>query len=240
MFWIVACVVLGLALLLLAAGRVVGQRAPKLGIGWATGVVGDRGSGKSLFVARLIALRLEAGVNVVANFGVPGCSRLLDWEDAIMAPVDSMIVIDEMHQWAGAEGSQALGIAPKWYLAHARKLGHEVWWIAQDEMQVHAQVRRLTNEYVECKEVAPGYHRAASYPRRVFRAKTAKATWSWWYTPKGAATRVFDTNEFIRPTDQSTKVSSAEWVERINIMIDTLYERRGLDGFAPGVPDSTD
>jgi len=224
--WLAVAALLAIVLAMTAVSAIVGRRTPPLRIGWCTGVVGDRGSGKSLFVARLISQRLEAGVNVVTNFGVPGCQRLVDWEDAIMAPAGSMVVIDEAHQWAASEGSAALAVAPRWYLAHVRKLDHEVWWIAQDEMQVHAGVRRLTNEYTECRKVWRGVHRASCYTRRLFRTKNAKAIWTWTYTPSGAAIRVFDTSEFIRPTDQSANRSNAEWIQRINDLIDILIERR--------------
>jgi hypothetical protein len=86
-----------------------------------------------------------------------------------------------------------------WYVSHSRKLGHELWWIAQHETQVASFVRNQTNEYVSCEEWIGGLHRAKSWDPQEFRKAKAKPLWSWWYSPRGAATRVYDTYELVEP-----------------------------------------
>jgi len=205
-----------------------GKHGPPLRPGWMCGVVGLRGHGKSLFVARLIAQRLAGGVNVVANFPIAGgANRMVSWEDAILAPERSMVVLDEAHQWARARAGQSLDAMADWYVSHARKLEHEVWWIAQDETQVASGVRVQTNEYVECKRVWKGRHKASSYSPREFRKAKVKPLWSWFYQPKGAALQVYDTMELVRPVVREP-MSKAETAARINELIDQIYARRGL------------
>lgn len=230
-FWMVPVVLAVICLAVLAAGKLLfsgGKGGPPLRPGWMCGVVGLRGHGKSLFVARLIAKRLHSGVNVVANFPVAGGTvRMKSWTDCILAPEGSMVVLDEAHQWARARAGQSLDPVADWYVSHARKLGHEVWWIAQDETQVASGVRLQTNEYVECKRMSKTRHRAASYSPREFRKAKAKPLWAWWYQPKGPATKVYDTFELVRPVEKET-MSRAEVVAHLNSLIDVIYERRGL------------
>lgn len=173
----------------------------KLRTGWLCLVVGLRGHGKSLFVARLVAERLSAGVPVFANFTVVGGSadRMSDWRDVILAPRGSMVVIDEASQWVGARAGSSLRPAAMWYVSQCRKLDHEVWIIAQHESQVAGGVRDQVNEIVECKLVAAGRHRAASWAPHEFRKRQAKPLWSWWYSPKGPAIKVYDTLDLIPP-----------------------------------------
>lgn len=229
--WAVPPVLLGLCVFVILLGRFSlsgGKSGPPLRPGWMCGVVGLRGHGKSLFVARLIAQRLHAGVNVVANFPIGGgVNRMVSWEDAILAPAGSMVVLDEAHQWAQARAGQSLDLFAQWYVSHARKLGHEVWWIAQDETQVASGVRVQTNEYVECRRVTSKRHRASSYAPREFRKSKAKPLWAWWYSPVGAAIKIYDTYELVRPVEREA-MSKAEQVARINALIDVIYERRGL------------
>lgn len=230
--WLFPVAGVGVCLFLMLLGRWSlngGKTGPPLRPGWMCGVVGLRGHGKSLFVARLVAQRLEAGVTVVANFPVTGPTaiRMVSWEDAILAPEGSMVVLDEAHQWAEARAGQTLDLMANWYISHSRKLRHEVWWIAQDETQVSGKVRNQTNEYVECKRITAKRHRACAYAPREFRKSKAKALWAWWYTPAGAAIRVYDTYELVRPVEKES-MSRTEQVARINALIDTIYERRGL------------
>jgi hypothetical protein len=229
--WLVPVVFAVACLLIITLGKLSlngGKSGPPLRPGWMCGVVGLRGGGKSLFVARLIAQRLTGGVNVVANFAVAGeAVRMRSWEDAILAPPGSMVVLDEAHQWAEASAGQTLDLFARWYVAHARKLGHEVWWIAQDENDVSSRVRRQTNEYVECKKFTAKRHRAAAYAPRSFRKAKAKPLWAWWYQPKGAAIEVYDTYTLVRPVVAEV-MTKAEKVARINELIDEIYRRRGL------------
>lgn len=211
-----------------------GKNGPPLRRGWVCGVVGLRGGGKSLFVNRLIAQRMHAGATIVANFPVqvlPGSKsefhRMVTWWDVCLAPAGSMVVLDEAHQWAEAVAGRSLDPTAQWYVSHARKLGHEVWWIAQDETQVSSKVRAQTNEMVECREWMPGHHIAKAYSPRTFRKAKAKALWSWRYKPKGAATRIYDTMELVRPVEQE-KLDRSAWVRQMNAVIDEIYRRRGL------------
>jgi len=224
-FLLVAClVVLGVAKVWFSGGKT----GPPLRPGFMCGVVGLRGHGKSLFVARLIAQRLQGGVNVVANFPVAGgVVRMKSWEDCILAPEGSMVVLDEAHQWARAQAGKSLDPFADWYISHARKLEHEVWWIAQDESQIASSVRVQTNEMVECKRMTSKRHRAASYAPRDFRKAKARNLWAWWYRPVGPATKVYDTMELVRPVEREA-MTKAESVARINELIDEIYRRRGL------------
>jgi len=230
-FWAIPVVLAALCLLVLLAGKFLysgGKHGPPLRPGFMCGVVGLRGHGKSLFVARLIAKRLAAGTTVVANFPVAGgVVRMKSWEDCILAPERSMVVLDEAHQWARAQAGKSLDPLADWYISHARKLEHEVWWIAQDESQIASSVRVQTNEMVECKRMTSKRHRAASYSPRDFRKAKAKHLWAWWYTPKGPATKVYDTMELVRPVEREV-MTRAESVARINELIDEIYRRRGL------------
>lgn len=226
-FAVVALVVLGL--LFLVGSLADRKQGVKFRPGWMCGVVGLRGGGKSLFVARLIATRLSSGQNVVANFGVPGSVRMESWEDCIMAPPGSTVVLDEAHQWAKSEAGKSPEPMANWYISHGRKLGHEVWWIAQDETQVAGFVRKQTNEMVEASSWPFGLHRAKSYDPREFRKAKAKVLWSWWYSPRGAAIRVYDTMEFVRPVinDRDSAEVKAQKL-RLCEMIDELIERREI------------
>lgn len=229
--WLVPVFLAVLCLVILGLGRLLlsgGKSGPPLRPGWMCGVVGLRGHGKSLFVARLIAQRLSAGVNVVANFPIAGGTvRMTSWDHCILAPERSMVVLDEAHQWARARAGVSLDPLADWYVSHSRKLGHEVWWIAQDETQVASGVRVQTNEYVECKKLTRTWHRACSYSPREFRKSKAKPLWAWRYTPKGPAIEVYDTFELVRPVEREV-MTRAESVAHLNGMIDEIYRRRGL------------
>jgi len=217
-------------LLVLLGGVLSGSRSkdgPPLRPGFTCGVVGLRGHGKSLFVARLIAQRLHAGVNVVANFAVPGCVRMVTWVDVILAPPRSFVVLDEAQTWAPSTAGQSLDPMAQWYFSHSRKLEHEVFWITQDETAVSSKVRVQTNEMIEVRRMSRKWHRAASYSPRQFRKARAKALWAWWYTPSGAAIRVYDTMELVRPVAKEANAGPS-WVEVVNACIDEIYRRRGL------------
>jgi hypothetical protein len=231
--WLVAgFVAVVFAVLLLGGKATGGKAAPRLRVGWTCGVVGLRGHGKSLFVMRLVAARIKAGQLVTANFSLDPVSiggrtdqvrRALDWSDFMLAPEGSTVVIDEAHQWMPAIAGKTLDPRANWYVSHSRKLGHEVWWVAQHEDQVAGAVRKQTNEYVECKRYPFGRHRACAYAPHQFRKAKVRPLWAWWFQPKGAASSVYDTYELVRPDSKNDPDGS------INAVIDAIYLRRGLD-----------
>lgn len=57
--------------------------------------------------------------------------------------LDALVVLDEMHLYAP---SGRMKMAPKahWFCSMARKLNVEMWWLTQNQMKVHAQLRRDT------------------------------------------------------------------------------------------------
>lgn len=226
--WIACIAVFAVALTIWLVGRLWFGRESntvKLRPGWLCLVVGLRGHGKSLFVARLIAERLRAGVPVYANFTVNGgVERMVDWRDVILAPRGSMVVIDEGSQWVGARAGSSLRPAASWYVAQCRKLDHEVWIVAQHENQIAGIVRDQINEVVECKKVANGKHRAASWAPHDFRKKAAKPLWSWWYSPKGPAIKVYNTKDLI-PPERSRKQGHDDDYDMIEACIVLIQER---------------
>lgn len=189
-----------------------GGSAQPLQKGYVSLVVGLRGHGKSLFVARLIAERLAAGVPVVANFTVVDSpvERMRSWEDAIMAPRGSMVVLDEASGWAGARSGTSLRPAVSFYVSQARKLGHEVWLIAQHENQIAGAVRDQVNEMVLCSRQMFGWHRATSWAPHEFRKKAARPLWAWWYRPAGPAVDVYNTFDLVPPEVTSKSTHEAD------------------------------
>ena len=185
----------------LASRWVVGRpsRTVKLRPGYFCLVVGNRGFGKSLFIARLVRERAAAGVPVYANFHIEGAHYIETWEDVIMAPRGAWVILDEVPGWAGARAGQTLRPAAAWYVAQCRKLDHEVTAVAQHERQVAGVVVDLVNEIIECKKLGGGNHRAASYAPHDFRKKGAKPLWSWSYTVRAPAARTYGTLDLIPP-----------------------------------------
>lgn len=232
--WVIPVYALGVVLLILAVGKVIGsggKHGPPLRSGWLCLVVGLRGGGKSLFVARLIAQRLAAGHTVVANFAVhvpegsPGrFVRARTWEDYILAPRQSMSVIDEGSQWLEASPGKPPDVFASWYVSQFRKIEHECWTIAQHESQIAGFVKNQINEVVECTKKTRSRHRAASYAPHQFRKAKAKALWAWWYQPKGAAIRVYDSLTLVRPVEKPA-YTREQAVRRVNELIDIINER---------------
>lgn len=237
MLWTLVYVVLGFGLVLFVFGNIMERvRGVRFRPGWTCGVVGLKGGGKSLFVARLVARRLDKGVNIVSNMAFEGCERMRSWEDLILAPEDTMVVLDEAHQWAKSQAGKTPDPMADWYISHARKLRHEVWWIAQHETQVAGFVKNQTNEMVSVEEWIGGVHRAKSFAPHEFRKAKAKALWSWWYSPRGAAIRVYDTLELVRPviSDRDSE-NVRQQKQRLGDLIDTVNIRRA--GSASGDPE---
>lgn len=235
--WAACALLLTLALVAYLVGKRIDRtQGVQLRLGWVFLVVGMRGSGKSLFVARLIADRLRAGVNVVANFTVEGCAFMQSWDDVILAPPGTMVVLDEAHQWARATGRTPDPLAD-WYVSHARKLGHEVWVIAQHESQIAGFVKNQTNQIVSCHKLVEGRHRAQAWDPATFRKNQARPLWSWWYSPEGAAVKVFNTKELVRPSKvvRRTKAEADLHIERL---IDLIEARAagGTGAHATGRP----
>lgn len=238
MLWAIPGGIVAFLGVLFAAGTTVERsRGVRFRAGWTTGVVGLRGGGKSLFVARLIATRLKAGVPVVANFSVPGCERMTSWEDCIAAPPGTMVVLDEAHQWARASAGKSPDPMADWYVSHSRKLGHEVWWIAQHESQIAGFVKNQTNEMVECEQWLGSRHRAKSFAPHAFRKKDSKPLWVWWYSPRGAATRVYDTYELVEPVinDRDPSHVVEQKLRLRNLIAEINRKRASANGVAdPG------
>lgn len=234
--WVLPVYALVAVLVIIGVGKVIGsggRTGPPLRAGWLCLVVGLRGGGKSLFVARLIAQRLAAGHTVVANFAVfvpegsPGrFVRATKWEDYILAPRHSMSVIDEGSQWVEATPGKTADVFASWYVSQFRKIEHECWIIAQHETQVAGFVKNQINEVVECRKMTRSRHRALSYAPHTFRKARAKALWAWWYRPEGAAIRVYDSHTLVRPVDKPP-YTRTEAVRRVNELIDIINERDG-------------
>lgn len=222
-FWIVPLAAFGAlgACVLLVKISTLGV-CPPLRRGWVTGVVGLRGGGKSLFVARIIAARIKNGQHVAANFPLEGerTHLLVDWLDCARQPPGSTVVIDEAHQWAQAKAGRSMDPEALWYISHARKLEHEVWWISQHESAIPGALRAQTNEMVMAERMAPGWHRASSFAPHEFRKSGVKALWRWWYRPAGAAIRVYDTRSLVRPTTDDP-------LGRISATIEHIEAARG-------------
>lgn len=215
----------------------VGTRGIKVRPGYLCMVVGLRGHGKSLFVARLIAERLHRGMPVYANFTVKGgVARMESWQDVIMAPRGSTVVLDEAHQWAGARAGSTLRPAAVWYVSQCRKLGHEVWVIAQHESMIASAVREQVNEIVECRKHVLGRHRATSWPPHEFRKRDARHLWAWWYSPRGRAIEVYDTLDLVPPTTDR-KASHEDDVEMIVRCIAAIRARDAAAALPPPSDD---
>lgn len=198
--WTVTYCVLGFLVVLFVTGNLIERsRGVRFRPGWLCMVVGLRGGGKSLFVARLVARRLAQGVNVVGNVSYEGCKRMTSWEDVILAPAGSLVVLDEAHQWAKAQAGKSPDPMADWYISHCGKLMHEVFVLSQHESQVASFVRNQLSECIEVEEWLAGIHRARSYAPHMFRKAKAKPLWTWWYSPRGAATKVYDTFELVEP-----------------------------------------
>lgn len=220
--------------------------------GYLTLVVGLRGGGKSLFVARLIAERLSKDVQVVANFTVsdPRAIRMRDWEDVILAPYGSMVVLDEASVWAGARAGSSLRPAAMFYVSQSRKLGHEVWIISQHENQIAGGVRDQANEIVSCEKWGFGWHRAKSFAPHEFRKKDAKTIWAWWYRPNGRAIEVYDTLDLVAPERSNRRMNHDDDIDMIERAIAEVSSRRTGPSVdeqvsawlesAAGVPAATD
>lgn len=230
----------GLAAVLMVLGSVIERtRGVRFRPGWACGVVGLRGGGKSLFVARLISRRLGSGVNIVANFTVPGCVKMNDWRDLALAPEGSMVILDEAHQWARAQAGKSPDPWAEWYVSHVRKLRHEFWWIAQHENQVGSFLRNQTNEMVLCEQFIGGVHRAKSFAPHEFRKVKSRPLWTWWYSPRGAAIKVYDTLELVEPSiGERDSVDHRSQKEEIREVIAALRARKGeASTLAPAEPE---
>lgn len=195
-------VVFGLVVLMWLIGTLLlGSVSPASRVreGWLTLVVGLRGGGKSLFVARLIAVRIDKGVRVVTNFSCEGAVKMRSWRDVILAPRRTMVVLDEAHVWAGARSGVTLRPAAGWYISMCRHLGHEVWLISQHESQIASAVRDQVNEMVLCSRLGFGWHTARSFAPHEFRKKDARPLWRWRYRPTGRAVEIYDTHDLIPP-----------------------------------------
>lgn len=203
------------------------SRSQRLRPGFMCMVVGLRGGGKSLFVCRMISVRVAAGVPVYANFHVDGAVFISCWRDAIMAPRGSFVILDEAHEWAGARAGQTLRPAAKWYNSQCRKLDHEVFVITQHESLVAGVVVALVNEFILCRELAFGQHRASAFAPHEFRKRDAKPLWSWNYNRKEPAASTYKTKDLI-PPEKSRKQNHDDDVDMIVECIDLINTRDAL------------
>lgn len=215
---LIACVVLWLAARLL-----VGRRSVKIRPGFLCMVVGLRRHGKTLFVCRLAHERIKAGIPVYANFTMDGAHKIESWADVCLAPRNACVILDEVSGWAGSRAGQSLRPLVRFYISQCGKLDHEVYIICQHETQVAGEVRDQVNEIIECKRFARGRHRASSYSPHEFRKKNARPLWSWWYTPKDGAAKIYNTKDLVAPARRQT--SFDEDYDTIDELIRTINAR---------------
>lgn len=85
--------------------------------------------------------------------------------------LDALICIDEFSLFCESDRSQLDRLA-KSFFVHLRKWNGELWWMAQDPMQVHKRARKFSQRLWDCREARAWW--ATFSPRRVFRATAYK------------------------------------------------------------------
>lgn len=221
-------VVGGVGVLWLLAWFAFGGKKVRVRVGYLTLVVGLRRQGKTLFVCKRASDAIAAGRIVYANFAIEGGHLIETWRDVILAPRGALVLLDEVHQWCPARAGSSLRPAAGWYVAQCGKLDHEVYIIAQHENQVAGIVRDQVNEIIECKLHPLRGHRASSYAPHTFRKKAARPLWTWYYSHKGGAAKVYDTKALV-PPEASRGQNVAEDLEMIVECIEIIKRR---DGYA--------
>ena len=89
---------------------------------------------------------------------------------------------------------------------------------------------------MSCEEWIGGLHRAKSFAPHEFRKSKVKPLWAWWYSPRGAATRVYDTMELVRPVinDRDSPEVKEQKLKLGGLIDRIMVERHGVPGAPAG------
>ena len=153
---LIGLVVIGVVFVVFAAFLHRGRTRADWGAPGLYGVVGRMGGGKSYFLALAASTCRKQGRAIYANYELEGASRYHSWQELMMVPKKSVILMDEVHLWWPSE---AWRCPPEImaFVSQIRKQGITFFWASQHEEFVAKRLRRLTFGYWKCEHFRRGH-----------------------------------------------------------------------------------
>lgn len=143
--------------------------------------------------------------------------------------LDALVIVDEVSFYAPSDERAADPVGHLFW-KYARKFNCELWWLAQDHMQVHKRLRVLTRDYWFVRE-----------------HDTLATTWTFsrWHLASRFRRTDAESNNLARPEDRiafrlTRKVrESYDTREAIASDLDDLYELQAASEYASSIRDLT-
>lgn len=187
-----------------------------------TAVVGSMGSGKNTIMALYAYDCYLKGIPVYSNFFIdlPNCYPLKP-EDLVSIDEElAVIIIDEAYTWLESRvSSKVLNRYMSYILYQSRKLGYEMFILAQDISTVDIRFRRMINYVILCQRIKNGFkyvfYRVDNFQSftLTFSDEDVSSYWS-----------LFDTKQRISLIDKYMIAEITEDPEVMNKLVDELIE----------------
>lgn len=169
-------------------------------------VVGDLGSGKTLF---LLFIALDSERKVKANFLIMGCPNYekLNTLDIFDIERDCDILIDEMYTWIESRISGSkLNLYMSYIIFQSRKLTIDIYGTMQLFSSVDVRFRRLVDRIVKCERIDNGKEKPYwDFKYSILNMNTLQETqWELPYKNAEKYFKRFDTFQVIEPFDRDS------------------------------------
>lgn len=118
------------------------------------GIVGRKGSGKTLYMSKLGLDAMKKGRKVYTNFGLDGSWYIGDPLDLMGVIPGSLTLLDEAHSYFDAYDHAKFPSKVKWLLQQERKLSIDLIWSAQYLQAIDKRFRMLSDYVCLMRKIA--------------------------------------------------------------------------------------